>query len=77
MIIEAPEPQRFTELLALLRQHRPRDAALEDSTGADGVQSLTNAVAVEDLTNAIAVEDLTNADEATVKQCDEPESVVG
>ena len=77
LIIEAPEPQRFTELLALLRQHRPRDAALEDSTGADGVQSLTNAVAVEDLTNAIAVEDLTNADEATVKQCDEPESVVG
>lgn len=102
--VEAPEPQRFTELLALLRQHRSQDAAVEDSTGtdgvqgstdaddvqgsivADGVQGLTDADNVQDsigadmvqsLTNVTAVEDLTNADEATVKQDDEPESVAG
>ena len=60
--VEAPEPQRFTELLALLRQHRSQDAAVEDSTGTDGVQGSTGADEVQGSTNADNVQDSTGAD---------------
>ena len=35
LTVEAPVPQRFTELLALLRQHRSQVNAAQDSTNAD------------------------------------------
>ena len=60
--VEAPEPQRFTELLALLRQHRSQDAAVEDSTGTDGVQGSTVADGVQGSTGADEVQGSTNAD---------------
>ena len=72
LTIEAPEPQRFTELLALLRRHRSRDAAVEGSTGAndvqgstggDGVQGSTDADDVQGSTVADGVQGLTDADD--------------
>ncbi len=62
LTIEAPEPQRFTELLALLRQHRSA-AAVEDSTGADGVQGLTDADDAQDSTVADGEQGLADADD--------------
>ena len=60
LTIEAPEPQRFTELLALLRQHR--SLVNQGSTSGDGVQDSTSGDGVQDSTSGDGVQDSTSGD---------------